>query len=171
MATLNADNNPKAKYFNSLKWNAVPLISWEFRGTFHTEIKNIVLDAHKISSLSQGQNWKKNSWDFKSKLKEKVIIITDGKQNIVFASHNMHKMNGYFEKEVLGKSPKMFQGNETIVETSREIRDAIALQIPFSKQVLNYKKNGETYYCNIDGFPIFNKKGELVNFIAFEEAA
>jgi PAS domain S-box-containing protein len=171
MAILKEDNNPKAKYFDSLKGNTIPLISWGFSAAFLVEIKNIVLDTRKISTLSQGQKWKKSDWDVRNRLAQKVILITDAKLNIVFASHNMHKMNGYVEKEVLGKTPKMFQGKETDVETSIQIREAIDLQRPFSKQVLNYKKNGESYYCNIEGFPIFNKKGELVNFIAFEEAA
>jgi PAS domain S-box-containing protein len=171
MATLKEDNNPKAKYFDSLKRNAIPLISWGFSASFQAEIKNIVLDTNKISNLAHDKKWKNIDWNFRNKLEEKVILITDTKLNIVFASHNMHKMNGYVEKEVLGHSPKMFQGKETVMKTSNEIREAIALQKPFVKQVLNYKKNGELYYCNIEGFPIFNKKGVLVNFIAFEQAA
>jgi PAS domain S-box-containing protein len=171
MVILKEQNNPKAKYFDSLKGNAIPLISWGFSGAFQSVIKNIVLDSNKISNLAQDKKWKNVDWNFRNKLEEKVILITDAKLNIVFASHNMHKMNGYVEKEVLGKSPKMFQGKETAMDTSSEIREAIALQKPFVKQVLNYKKNGECYYCNIEGFPIFNKKGELVNFIAFEEVA
>ena len=171
MAVLKEDNNPKTKYFDSLKRNAIPLISWEFSNSFQKQIKNIVLDTHRISNLAQDKKWKNVNWNFRNKLEEKVILITDSKLNIVFASHNMRKMNGYVENEVLGKTPKMFQGKETVLNTSSEIREAIALRKPFVKQVLNYKKNGERYYCNIEGFPIFNKKGELVNFIAFEEAA
>jgi hypothetical protein len=41
---------------------------------------------------------------FQNKLKE-VVIVTDAKLEIVFASHNMTKMNGYVE-EVIGRSPK-----------------------------------------------------------------
>jgi PAS domain S-box-containing protein len=171
MTTLKEGNNPKAKYFASLNGNSIPLISWGLSAAFQTEIKKIVLDTNKISNLAQDKKWKNVNWNFRNKLEEKVILITDTKLNIIFASHNMHKMNGYVENEVLGKTPKMFQGKETVMETSNEIRVAIALQKPFVKQVLNYKKNGELYYCNIEGFPIFNKKGELVNFIAFEEAA
>ena len=168
---LNDVNNPKEKYFRSLKCNSIPLLSWGFSNSFYTEIKNIVLDTHKISNIAHDKKWKNTGWDFKNKLEEKVILITDAKLNIVFASHNMHKMNGYVEEEVLGQSPKMFQGKKTVMETSNQIREAIILQQPFVKQVLNYKKNGEVYYCNIEGFPVFNKKGELVNFIAFEQVA
>lgn len=171
MAILKEGNNSKAKYFDSLKVNTIPLISWGFSATFQAEIKGIVSDTHRISNLAHGKKWKNADWDFRNKLEKKIILITDTKLNIVFASHNMHKMYGYLENEVLGKTPKMFQGKETSVHTSSEIREAIALKKPFVKQVLNYKKNGELYYCNIEGFPIFNRKGELVNFIAFEQAA
>jgi PAS domain S-box-containing protein len=171
METLTEHKNTLTKYFDSLKTNTVPLISWGFSATYQTEIKNIILDCNKIAVLSNSKKWKNTNWDFKNKLEEKVILITDANLNIVFASHSMYKMNGYVEQEVLGNSPKMFQGKDTILKTSNEIREAITLQKPFIKKVLNYKKSGELYYCTIEGYPIFNKKGELVNFIAFEQAA
>lgn len=171
MKTLTEHKNTPTKYFDSLKTNTVPLISWGFSATYQTEIKNIILDFNKISILASQKKWKNTNWNFKNKLEEKVILITDANLNIVFASHSMYKMNGYVEQEVLGNSPKMFQGKNTIKETSNEIREAISLQKPFFKKVLNYKKNGELYYCTIEGFPIYNKNGVLVNFIAFEQAA
>jgi PAS domain S-box-containing protein len=104
-------------------------------------------------------------------LREEVVILTDTKLNIVFASHNMIKMNGYAEAEVLGKNPKIFQGSATDLTVSNEIRTAISLQQPFEKTVMNYKKNGDVYACLIKGFPVFNIKGQLSHYIAFEKAA
>jgi hypothetical protein len=54
---------------------------------------------------------------------------------------------------------------------SKEISKAIQLQQAFQKRVLNYKKNGEVYACLIKAYPIFNAKGELSHYIAFEIAA
>jgi len=68
----------------------------------------------------------------------------------------------------LGKKPKMFQGPKTCNVVLKEIREAIKLQMPFEKIVENYKKNGHSYKCKINGVPIFNLKGELSHFIAFE---
>jgi PAS domain S-box-containing protein len=171
MKTTTSQKDVQSKYFDFLKVNTVPLISWGLSRSRQTEIKHIVLDSKRIAKLSKSKKWTKVNWNFKGKLEDKVILITDANLNIVFASHSMYKMNGYREQEVLGRNPKMFQGKDTIIETSNEIRDAIALKKPFVRQVINYKKNGELYHCNIEGFPIFNKKGELVNFIAFEQAA
>jgi PAS domain S-box-containing protein len=54
----------------------------------------------------------------------------------------MTKMNGYVEEEVIGRSPKMFQGHSSNVLTSSKIRKAIQSQ-PFEQTVVNYNKNGE----------------------------
>lgn len=80
-------------------------------------------------------------------------------------------MNGYSPIEVLGKSPKMFQGELTDSIVSSEISEAIKRQQSFEKTVLNYKKNGEVYVCLIKGYPVFNIKGQLSHYIAFEKAA
>jgi PAS domain S-box-containing protein len=171
METSIIKNDSKESLFMSLKAKALPILSWGFSASYQAEIKHAILDSLTISSLSKEQKWENANWNFKNKLKEKVVLITDAKLNIVFASKSMTKMNGYQVNEVIGKKPKMFQGKDTSMLISAEIREAILAQKPFIKKVLNYKKSGLPYYCKIEGFPIFNKKGELVNFIAFEEAA
>ena len=80
-------------------------------------------------------------------------------------------MNGYEAQEVIGNSPKMFQGAKTDLQVSNEIRQAILKKVPFEKNVINYCKDGSVYNCHIKGFPIFNNKGEVINFIAFEKIA
>ena len=80
-------------------------------------------------------------------------------------------MNGYTPEEVIGKSPSMFQGKKTSSVVSKQIRRAIQLKKSFEKKVLNYKKNGDIYFCLINGYPIYNEKGEFSHFIAFEKAA
>ena len=80
-------------------------------------------------------------------------------------------MNGYEAHEVIGNSPKMFQGAKTDLQVSNEIRQSILNKLPFEKVIINYCKDGSTYNCHIKGFPIFNHKGEVTNFIAFEKIA
>ncbi|WP_339919125.1 PAS domain-containing protein [uncultured Flavobacterium sp.] len=160
-----------AKHHDSLDIMITPTLSWSFHRESINEVKSIYVDCNKLSLIASSSKWVVNDWDFKNKLKEEVIIVTDTKLEIVFASHNLTKMNGYREEEVMGRSPKMFHGSATNSLTSNEIRKAIQLQEPFEKTVLNYKKNGDTYLCLIKGFPVFNRKGELSHFIAFEKAA
>ncbi|KAB1156040.1 PAS domain-containing protein [Flavobacterium luteum] len=171
MSSLKQYDEAIANYHGSLTIKTVPLVSWEFNHILLDYITSSFLDINKIKTIALNRKWQKDDWDLSSILKEEVIIVTDYKLSIVFASSNLSKMNGYYEEDVLGKSPKMFHGKETCLQTSNEIREAVQQQIPFEKTVVNYKKNGETYNCKIKGFPIFDSKGELCNFIAFEKAA
>lgn len=160
-----------ALYNNSLSVKTVPVLCWDFHNEFLTAVKSFFLDLKKLNSIASQNKWVQDNWDLKNSLKEEVVIVTDSKLKIAFASHNIVKMNGYVEAEVLGRSPKMFQGEATNLITSNEIRCAIIAQQPFEKIVMNYKKNGEVYACLIKGFPVFNIKGDLSHYIAFEKAA
>jgi PAS domain S-box-containing protein len=160
-----------AMYHNGLNVKTPPIFCWDFHNEFLTSVKSFFQDLNKLNSIASQNKWIQNNWDIKNSLKEEVIIVTDAKLKIVFASHNIVKINGYVEAEVLGKSPKMFQGEATNQITSNEIRKAIVEQQPFEKIVMNYKKNGEVYACLIKGFPVFNTKGDLSHYIAFEKAA
>jgi PAS domain S-box-containing protein len=159
------------KYHNTLDIKGMPIHAWPFRFDLINSLKAVIEDTNKLVQLSVVHKWSKHGWDFESKLKEEVVIVTDSKLRIVFASKNILNMNGYNNEEVIGQSPKMFHGVDTDLEVSNEIRLAIQNKEPFEKKVLNYKKNGETYHCLIKGYPVFNSKGDVSHFIAFEKVA
>jgi PAS domain S-box-containing protein len=172
MSNLKEYDDAIANYHNSLRIKSLPIFSSNFYYEFLKELKCLSSDLYDLKEMAFQNKWRLSSdWDINAPVKEEVIIVTDSKLTIVFASHNMVKMNGYSEAEVLGKSPKMFQGQVTDRVVSNEISSAIQAQQPFEKTILNYKKNGEIYACLIRGFPVFNLKGQLSHYIAFEEAA
>ncbi len=129
-------------------------------------------ERNKMDRLAKRSNWKLE-WDLEGELvkNEKIILVTDPAQVIRFASYNIKEMNGYAAKEVIGKSPKMFQGEATASHTRTEIREAIEARIPFSGTILNYRKDGSPYQCLVEEYPVWNKEGALVHFIAFEKVA
>lgn len=100
-----------------------------------------------------------------------VVVVTDINANIVFSSQNIIKMTGYHAKEIIGKKPTIFQGEETETDQKENIKTSIIKQTPFEAMITNYKKNGQTYKCHIQGYPMFNRFGNLVNFVAIEKAA
>jgi PAS domain-containing protein len=55
---------------------------------------------------------------------KREIIITNANSEIVFASGGITQMNGYQPFEVIGKTPKMFQGEATSLETRKSIKIA-----------------------------------------------
>lgn len=149
----------------------MPLLSWDLYSVFFRALIN---SQHDLSLLNQMA--KVYKWDLKLDFNEELqsndaILVTNSNLQIVFASFGIAQMSGYQPAEVVGNSPKMFQGIGTSVEKRAEINQAVAARKPFEAILTNYRKNGEPYECHIRSFPIFNKKGELTHFIALEKAA
>lgn len=171
MSNLSQYDDANARFYNYMRVKTLPLYSFDFHYEYKKVLQNTFIDTARIKDLATRNKWKDTNWDLPSILRDEVVIVTDANLRIVFASHNLSKMNGYVEEEVLGKSPKMFQGEVTNKRTSREIKKAIESHEPFENVVMNYKKNGDVYACLIKGYPVFNNKGELSHYIAFEKAA
>jgi len=152
-----------ANYYNKLKIVPVPLICWDFFSNSNQDIQQVTtiqkqwknkIDFHKIVAISKRE-----------------IIITDESFQIVFATVGLFQMNGYQPFEVIGKTPKIFQGELTSKTVKQKIKESISQNLPFKETLLNYKKDGSTYLCEIEAYPKFNRKGELVNYVAFERIA
>lgn len=158
------------KFFSSLKINSLPIVSWDMYASYYDDMCKKYNDITVLSNLS-----KKNQWSYVETFteelfnKKKVIVVTDPHLNIVHATQNILEMNGYKPNEIIGRKPNMFQGVDTCKETSKVIRIAIENKRQFETIILNYRKDGSTYKCWIKGEPIFNKSGEVANFIAYEK--
>jgi PAS domain S-box-containing protein len=148
--------------------NTVPILSWDFHYEYTNELKAIFADLKKVTKISNRFKWNDKNLEIEDRILDEVILVTDANLKIVFASNGIKKMTGYTENEILGKTPKMFQGPKTSEIALNEIRIAIQSQVPFEKILENYKKDGKVYRCKINSVPIFNLKGELSHFIAFE---
>jgi len=156
-------------FFNGNKPQALPILSWDLSGSYFDRTCRDFNDLSFLKSLSQTNRWSYLE-SFQEELigKEQVIIVTDPELNIVFATNNVFKMSGYTLNEIKGKNPKIFQGKKTSSKSAASIAKAIKNMVPFEAIILNYRKDGSTYQCRIKGEPIFNKKGKVVNFIAYE---
>lgn len=152
-----------AKYYSKLNILALPLTTWEFRKDYLDD----AIHFHKIQA-----NWSAKQDYLKQSQKEnQKIIITDINFKIIFASRNISKINGYQTREIIGKSPSMFQGEYTCAVTKQRIKTALNDLKPFKEVILNYRKNGESYWCEIEAYPMFSKKGQFLNYIALEKLA
>lgn len=163
--------NALSKYYDTMTLNTFPLSSWDFYSKSFDKLRMTLSDTVLLNKIVEVNKWN-STWDYKNELQnDTVIVVTDAKLQIVFASNNMVNMNGYYPNEVIGNSPKMFQGKATNAATSKEISEAVKNKKPFDKLIINYCKDGSLYKCHIKGYPIFDKKGILTNFIAFEKIA
>ncbi len=151
------------------KPKTTPLLFWDYYMMAYQDMKIVARDLFLFQKLSARYQWQLN-WNMISILKQQsqTVLITDLNNTIIFASGNIRHMTGYFAHEVIGKTPKIFQGKETSPQSRKIIRQAVQNRQSFQIVILNYKKNGDTYLCKIEGHPLLNHQNELTNFIAFE---
>ncbi|MHA6248336.1 PAS domain-containing sensor histidine kinase [Pontibacter sp. CAU 1760] len=97
------------------------------------------------------------------------IVIMDSQCRIEWVNEGFSRLTGYSLEEVRGLVPSMIlQGPDSDPEVGKRIRDKYRSQRPFSEEILNYRKNGETFWFKIDVNPVFDEQGALVNYIAIE---
>lgn len=99
-----------------------------------------------------------------------AVIVTDAQGKVEWVNDAFPKVTGYSLEEMKGKSPgSILQGEKTDREVARYMREQINAARPFVCEVYNYKKSGEGYWLRINGQPIFDKNGRVVQFFAIEE--
>ncbi|WP_052158241.1 PAS domain-containing protein [Lacinutrix jangbogonensis] len=149
-----------------------PLKSWDFYASF---LDRQALEFSKNSDIEVLEDYKeKYNWSFNikeelPKLNFDVIILTNIDQEIEWVNKGFKKMTGYPVNFTKGKTPRFLQGEKTSLETSSRIRDNIEKQFRFKEKVLNYRKNGDVYICEIEIVPLKNKEGILTHLLALEK--
>ncbi|MDJ0979782.1 MAG: PAS domain-containing protein [Erythrobacter sp.] len=96
-----------------------------------------------------------------------AICLCDPNQDdmpIVFANRAFRRLTGYSEEETVGRNCRFLQGPKTDPEPVARIREAIANEDVVVVELLNYRKNGTTFWNALHLGPIYNDDGELVYF-------
>jgi diguanylate cyclase (GGDEF)-like protein/PAS domain S-box-containing protein len=105
-----------------------------------------------------------------------AIIITDASSidepdgpKILFVNEVFTKLTGYTPNEVIGKTPRILQGEETDRETLDRIRTALQNKQPIREVVYNYNKDDEGYWLDLSIFPIhMHRDNRVTHFVAIE---
>jgi len=88
---------------------------------------------------------------------------------IQYVNDAMSAMTGYDEAEMLGNTPRMFQGPDT----SREKLDRLKRRLSQGKsvvdEVVNYKKDGTPYHVRWRISPITTEEGTVTHFVSVQE--
>jgi PAS domain S-box-containing protein len=97
------------------------------------------------------------------------MAVSDPRQPnnpLVFANHAFYELTGYGPEEVLGKNCRFLQGADTDPNVVRSIARHLDNQEAVAVELLNYRKDGTSFWNNLFIGPVFDPQGELIYFFA-----
>ncbi len=99
------------------------------------------------------------------------IVICDARQPdnpVIFASAGIQRMTGYREDELLGRNCRILQGPETDPDGVRTLREAVEAGRGAAVELLNYRKDGTTFWNAMSIDPARDERGELAYFVGVQ---
>jgi len=114
----------------------------------------------------------KHNFDFKDIVDSSTdgVIVTLADQidspgpTIVYVNNAMVQLSGYREGELLSQTPRILQGDKTSATTKILIRQHLENKQPLKCRVLNYRKDGTTYWVELSLMPLTAASGEVTHF-------
>ncbi|WP_390586106.1 PAS domain-containing protein [Erythrobacter sp. MTPC3] len=83
---------------------------------------------------------------------------------ILFANRAFRRLTGYSEAEIVGRNCRFLQGPKTDPDSVARIRKAIEAEDVVVVEILNYRKNGTSFWNALHLGPIYDNAGNLVYF-------
>ena len=115
----------------------------------------------------------------KLKLRESVItntndtvVITEAEpdddkkwRKIIYVNDAFERITGYSKEEVLGQSIEILNGPKTDPKEIQKIRDSVDNLVPCEAEILNYTKEGRTFWNNFTLAPVKDKFDNYTHWI------
>jgi diguanylate cyclase (GGDEF)-like protein/PAS domain S-box-containing protein len=106
-----------------------------------------------------------------ARLNDLVIITEAGPfsapgPRIVFVNEAFERRTGYTPEEVLGRTPRLLQGPATQRVELDRIRAAMEQWQPARVDLINYKKNGEPFWVDLEVSPVWDHERKLTHWVA-----
>ena len=86
----------------------------------------------------------------------------------VYANRATEQVTGYTLAEVIGQTPRMFQGTDTDPATRSAIRTALGQWQPIRTTILNYHKDGTPIWIQLNIAPVFDDEGWCTHWVSVQ---
>jgi PAS domain S-box-containing protein len=100
---------------------------------------------------------------------DNAVILADKEGLIEWVNIAFERITGWTLEEVRGKKPGSFlQGPRTDAIVAREMGQRLREGRGFHSEILNYRKDGTSYWVSIEVQPIEDAEGKITHFMALE---
>jgi diguanylate cyclase (GGDEF)-like protein/PAS domain S-box-containing protein len=96
------------------------------------------------------------------------VLIADSDGNTTYVNGAFEAITGYSAADLLGRSCSILQGPETSSSTVQTMRRAMTARQPFHAEMLNYRKDGTSFWNELTVTPVLDAQGQLVQFVGVQ---
>lgn len=103
-----------------------------------------------------------------------IVMITEAEPidepgpRIIYVNDAFVRRTGYSREEIIGKTPRILQGPKTQRSELDRIRTAMKRWKPVRAEVINYTKNGEEFWLEMNIDPVADESGQFTHWVAIE---
>jgi PAS domain S-box-containing protein len=87
---------------------------------------------------------------------------------IVYVNDGFTRMTGYTKQEVLGKTPRILQGEKTDRAILERLKRRLIEGQAFFGHTINYRKDGSEFINQWDIHPLMNAQGEVTHWVSYQ---
>ncbi|KAF2286355.1 hypothetical protein GH714_015253 [Hevea brasiliensis] len=127
----------------------------------------------RSSEESEAKSFPRVSQELKDALAtlQQTFVVSDATKPdcpIMYASSGFFRMTGYTSEEVIGRNCRFLQGPETDRQEVAKIRDAVKNGRSYCGRLVNYKKDGTSFWNLLTVTPIKDDRGNSIKFIGMQ---
>jgi diguanylate cyclase (GGDEF)-like protein/PAS domain S-box-containing protein len=102
-----------------------------------------------------------------------IVIMDAGYSDIsdptiMYVNEAFTKMTGYLPEEIIGQTPSCLRGPESNCTQVAKIRRAFSRREPLRLELINYCKDGSTYWVELNSVPVTDATGNVTHWVSVQ---
>lgn len=103
-----------------------------------------------------------------------AVLITEAEPidlpgpRILYVNAAFTRTTGYTLEEVIGKTPRILHGPDTNFEPLKRLKKALRRWKPVEVELLNYRKDGTTFWVELSIVPVANEAGWYTHWVSVQ---
>ena len=102
-----------------------------------------------------------------------IVIMDAGHSDIsdpaiIYVNEAFTQMTGYRPEEIIGQTPSCLRGPDSDGAQVAKIRRAFSRREPLRLELINYRKDGSTYWVELNSVPVADELGKVTHWVSVQ---